>query len=73
LWVQVAAVEAALARLEKKKGVEGVLAVSRDGRVVRSTVPDALGAQYALLLARLVEQARSIVAALDPQVTAVVA
>ena len=54
-----ATVDETIARLEKKKGIEGILIVGRDGKVIRSTAPDAATAKYALTLTKLVDGART--------------
>jgi len=62
---QDAAVQDVIARLEKRRGVEGVLVASRDGRVIKSTVPDSLAPTYAALLTNLVETARTCTKDMD--------
>ena len=63
-----ATVDETIARLEKKKGIEGILIVGRDGKVIRSTAPDAATAKYALTLTKLVDGARTAVTDLDDKV-----
>lgn len=62
---QDAAVQDVIARLEKRRGVEGILVASRDGRVIKSTVPDSLAPTYAALLTNLVETARTCTKDMD--------
>ncbi|GBF96137.1 hypothetical protein Rsub_08885 [Raphidocelis subcapitata] len=55
-----------LERVQKHKGVIGVLVVGEEGQVVKSTLDEAQTADYAGLIPGLTSLARSMVRELDP-------
>ena len=61
-------VEETLKRLEKQKGVIGVVIVNQDGIPIRTTLDQAKTVQYAGLITQLCAKARSAVRELDPEV-----
>uniref|UniRef100_A0A8C6P9X1 Roadblock/LAMTOR2 domain-containing protein n=1 Tax=Nothobranchius furzeri TaxID=105023 RepID=A0A8C6P9X1_NOTFU len=66
-FVQQAEVEDTLKRIEAREDVVGIIIVNLDGVYLRSTLDDALTAQYTKHLDRLTVMARSVVRNIDPE------
>uniref|UniRef100_A0A8C6P904 Roadblock/LAMTOR2 domain-containing protein n=1 Tax=Nothobranchius furzeri TaxID=105023 RepID=A0A8C6P904_NOTFU len=62
-----AEVEDTLKRIEAREDVVGIIIVNLDGVYLRSTLDDALTAQYTKHLDRLTVMARSVVRNIDPE------
>ncbi|KAJ1974584.1 hypothetical protein H4R35_003540 [Dimargaris xerosporica] len=60
-------VEETIQRLVAKKGVKGVIVVTNEGAIIKSTIEEELSAKYAKLMARLVDTTRDTVHQLDSQ------
>ncbi|KAJ1660360.1 hypothetical protein IWQ61_000701 [Dispira simplex] len=60
-------VEETIQRLVAKKGVKGVIVLTKDGAIIKSTIEEALAVQYAKLMSQLVQSTREAVEQLDDQ------
>ncbi|KAJ2160821.1 hypothetical protein GGF46_001951 [Coemansia sp. RSA 552] len=65
--VQLIDIDETIARLERKRGVESVTVLTKDGRVIRTTASVEQGELHGKLLGRLARDAADIVEELEDQ------
>ncbi|KAK6185547.1 hypothetical protein SNE40_007755 [Patella caerulea] len=62
-----AEVEETLKRIQSHRGVQGIIVVNSDGIPIRSSLDNSTTVQFATLIHKLAQKARSAVREIDPQ------
>jgi len=60
-------IETTLKRLESNKAIVGVLVLTHEGKIIKSTLPDNIKTTYSSLLTQLISTAHKTVQQLDQQ------